>query len=109
MTTISKKDNNVLIAKVNALFEGEDTFQRVAIYNMPDSVLDFYQCNKDKINAEVMIVRSKDDIGIASLKRNHCEKVFFIFTDRAPLLCTSYFTSVCREVCLSKALLKRMG
>ncbi|MEH6454860.1 MAG: hypothetical protein V7749_00930 [Cocleimonas sp.] len=100
---LSQKDQTILINKPNKLLA--DYNARLMICEVPESILSFYEKNADKINGEVIVVRSKDDESTAARARNTCDKVLFVFGDRYWL--TSYFSGVCRKIPLTKALIKR--
>lgn len=100
---LNAKDELLLIKKVNGFLA--DYHARVMITSAPEGVCSFYENNKDKINGEVVIVRSKDDEAIAAAARNRCEKVLFVFGDQYWV--TSYFSGVCHNIPLSNALYKR--
>lgn len=101
---ISRKDFNNLINKPNDTFSG--LVCRVALYNMPDSILDFYERYQYLIEADVVIVRSKNDEANAAHIRNSSEKAFFVFSDKYWV--TSYFKGVCATMSLPAALINRI-
>lgn len=99
---LNKKDKEKLVKLPNELLSGYHA--RVMIKNAPERILKFYESNV-KINADVVIVRSKDDEAEAAKKRNYSDKVLFVFGEEYWL--TSYFSGVCQNIPLPKALLKR--
>ncbi len=101
--SFTDKDVITLINKPNTLLA--DYHARIMLEEMPDSILDFYQKNKDKINGQVIIVRNKDDEPKAAHARNTEEKVLFVFSDKYWM--NSYFSGVCEKVKLSQALINR--
>ena len=105
ITNIAPKDIKKLIDIPNQLLG--DYHARVALYDMPDSILDFFEQNKAQINGEVVIVRSKEDEGFAANKRNSCNKVLFVFS--VNYWVTSYFSGVCEKITFPKALIKRIN
>lgn len=100
---LNDKDKKVLINKPNQLLS--DFYARVMVSEVSESILSFYEANKDKINGEVVIVRSKLDESNAANARNTFDKVLFVFSDEYWL--TSYFSGVCQNIPLSKALIRR--
>jgi hypothetical protein len=99
------KDVKKLIDTPNNLFNQD--FTRVAIYDMPESVMAFYEQHKSSVSGEVVVVRSRDDESIAAAKRNHGENILFVFSSTYKP--SSYFTSVCKEYVVPYALVKRVN
>lgn len=100
---ITPQDKAQLIKKPNELLA--QYHARVMVKNAPDSICDFYESIAEFINGSVVVVRSKDDEAKAANARNTCEKVLFVFSEHYWL--TSYFSGVCQNIPLSKALIKR--
>ena len=105
MSVVNSKDKAKLISEPNQLLS--DYHARIALYEMPDSVLSFYEENESRINGKVVFIRNKVDEANAAHHRNTCDKVFFIFSDK--FHATSYFTGVSHKVNLPKALIKRVN
>jgi hypothetical protein len=105
MITSDKKDLDKLIRLPNALFA--DGFARVLIKDMPDSVLELFEANKDSIDANVIILKSEDDKPLAASYRNSGKNVLFVFS--AKYRATSYFTSVSKEYTMPYAMVKRIN
>ena len=99
-----KKDNDILICKPNKLLE--DFYARVALYEMPECILSFYENNQDKIKGDVVIVRSDCDESLAAERRNNSDKVLFVFSE--DYWVTSYFSSVCQKIDIPNKLIKRV-
>ncbi|MGL5472654.1 MAG: hypothetical protein ACRDCT_31475 [Shewanella sp.] len=102
---VIEKDAKKLITVVNTLLA--DYHARVAIYEMPSSILMFFEENAEQVNGDVVIVRDKNDEGWAALKRNECPKVLFVFSE--DYCVPSYFSGVCKQIVLPKALIKRFN
>lgn len=100
---LTEKDEQTLINKPNKLLA--DYHARVMVKEVPEAILSFYESNADKINGEVIIVRSKDDEPQAARARNALDKVLFVFGDKYWL--DSYFSGVCQNIPLSNALINR--
>ncbi|AEH16255.1 hypothetical protein L5M38_22190 [Shewanella sp. SM101] len=100
---LTEKDEATLINQPNALLA--DYHARVMIRDASDAICSFYEVNANKINGEVVVVRSKDDESKAANARNTCDKVLFVFSDQYWL--TSYFSGVSQNIPLSKSLIKR--
>jgi len=100
---LTSKDENTLINKPNKLLA--DYHARVMIEEVPEIILSFYENNADKINGEVVVVRTKDDEAKAAIARNQKDKVLFVFGDQYWV--TSYFSGVSEKIKLSNALIKR--
>ena len=105
MSTINAKDTAKLINIPNQLLS--DYHARIALYDMPDAVLSFFEENENKINGQVVIVRSKNDEANAAHHRNTSDKVFFVFSDK--FYASSYFTGTSAKVTFPKALIKRIN
>lgn len=100
---LTNKDENNLVKKVNTLLA--DYHARVMFKEVPKSICDFFEKNAELVNGAVVIVRSKSDESMAAHARNTKDKVLFVFSDEYYI--TSYFSGVCQNIKLSKALLKR--
>jgi hypothetical protein len=100
---LNEKDQTTLINKPNKLLK--DYHARVFVQEVPESILAFYELNSDKIEGEVVIVRSKDDEANAARVRNTADKVLFVFGDHYWV--TSYFSGTCEKITFSNALLTR--
>jgi hypothetical protein len=96
--SITDKDHNKLINLVN------NSFNRLGVAR--EGLLNFYEDNKSKINAEVLIVRSKDDEGYAAYKRNHAERALFVFSIEYWLI--SYFSGTCKRLEVPKSIRCRL-
>ena len=105
MFTANDKDKAKLISTPNKLLN--DYHARIALYEMPDSVLAFYEEYKNMITGRVVLVRSKEDEAEAAYYRNTCDKVFFVFSDK--YFASSYFTGTSKKVTVPKALIKRIN
>lgn len=102
---VNEKDAKKLITVVNTLLA--DYHARVAIYEMPSSILMFFEANAEQVNGDVVIVRDSNDEGWAAKKRNECPKVLFVFSE--DYCVPSYFSGVCKQIVLPKALIKRFN
>lgn len=100
---LNEKDKTALLKKANKLLA--DYHARIMVQEVPEAICSFYEQNADKVNGEVVVVRSKDDEPAAARARNTCEKVLFVFRDTYWI--TSYFSGVCHDIPLSKALIRR--
>lgn len=100
---LTQKDQVALVSKVNNLITSSHT--RVMVKDVPNAICDFYEINASKINAEVIIVRSKNDEPAACLARNTYDKALFVFSEQYYV--NSYFLGVCQNMPLSKALIFR--
>ena len=63
--------------------------------------------NQDLIDAEVVIVRGKEDESKAAIARNSGKNVLFVFGEEYYV--SSYFSGTTRLITFSKALIKRAG
>ena len=103
---INDKDQKTLINKPNQFFlECYGVGWRARIENAGQSIIDFYERNAGKINAEVVIVRTKDDEPNAALARNSGKNTLFVFA--AEYWVTSYFSGTTELISFSKALVQR--
>ena len=103
---VTKKDIDTLINKPNRMIDGL-AVARARMEEMPDSILNWYEQHQDLIDADVVIVRSKEDEPKAAIARNSGNNILFVFSDKYYV--TSYFSGTTRLITLSKALLKRMS
>jgi len=101
---LTDKDLKALISKPNSAIDGF-AVARARLENMPDSILDWYEENKNLITADVVIVRGKEDESMAALARNSGRNTLFVFSDKYYV--TSYFSGTTDLIKFSKALLKR--
>ena len=104
-TFLSEKDITKLINLPNKLLA--DYHARIALYEVPHSMLAFYKKHEDRINGDVVIVNDKNDDSYAASMRNSSQKAFFIFSDKYTV--SSYFSGVCQKVNLPQALIQRVN
>jgi len=100
---LSAKDEATLINKPNNLLG--NSHDRAMSTEVPESILSFYENNAHKINAKVVVVRTKKDEPTAALARNSGDKVLFLFGDKYWV--TNYFSSTCQNILIPCALIKR--
>ena len=101
---LTDKDFKTLTNKPNNVIDGM-AVARARLENMPNSILDWYEENKDLIDAKVVVVRNKEDESKATIARNSGKNILFVFGHNYYV--TSYFSGTSRLIILSKALLKR--
>ena len=104
MNTVNAKDKATLINTPNKKFK-EFHIARAIIQEAPDSMLDFYLENQARIDAHVVLVRSKYDLARAAHHRNSGAKILFVFSNK--VFADSYFTGTCEWIKYSKALIQR--
>lgn len=102
--SFTEKDIKNLIKKPNS-FLAQFHCARVMLEEAPNTILSFYENNRDKIDGDLIIVRTKEDESKAAHARNTSDKVFFVFSDKYYV--SSYFSSVCARFTLSNALINR--
>jgi hypothetical protein len=100
---LTAKDEQTLINKVNRALSNYHA--RVMVKEVPERICSFYEARATDINADVVVVRTQDDAPAAARARNTSEKALFVFSDQFRL--TSYFSGVCQDIKLSKALIDR--
>lgn len=101
---LTDKDFKALTNKPNSVIDGL-AVARARLEEMPDSILDWYEENQNLINADVVVVRGKEDESKAACARNSGKNVLFVFSDKYYV--TSYFSGTTRLITFSNALLKR--
>lgn len=93
--TITEKDQKQLINTPNKAL-ADNNVARVYIDAVPEAILKFYEANADKINGEVVVVRSNADAGFAANRRNNAPKILFLFgKEYWP---DAYFTGVANKL-----------
>lgn len=102
---IHEKDQRSLINKANKLLTGSTA--RIYIDSASESVVDFYENNRDLIHADVVVVRNKSDESAAASARNSGRKVLLVFADNC--IVDRYFSGTCFKLILPAALIKRCG
>tara|TARA_B110000211_G_scaffold234101_1_gene302419 strand:+ start:2197 stop:2514 length:318 start_codon:yes stop_codon:yes gene_type:complete len=103
---ISVKDQKTLVSKINTPLL-DFSCARVIVKNATPSLCKFYELNASKIDAKVIVVRSKSDEGKAASLRNSDNQVLFVFSENYWTV-PEYFAGVCKTIELPKALLKRV-
>lgn len=101
---LTDKDLKVLINKPNNTIDGL-AIARARLENMPETMLKWYENNQSLINADVVVVRSKEDESKAACARNSGKNILFVFGDNYYV--PSYFSDTSELITFSKALLKR--
>lgn len=101
---LTDKDLKVLINKPNNTIDGL-AIARARLENMPEALLKWYEDNQSLINADVVVVRNKEDESKAAFARNSGKNILFVFGDNYYV--PSYFSGTSKHITFSKALLKR--
>ena len=105
MLKITSKDEKKLIDMPNDVFLRGS--YRCLIENMPESILSFYENNKTQMDADVVILRSSEDVGFAAKMRNRPDcKTLFIF--KKGFYADSYFTTTADKIVFPDAMNKRI-
>lgn len=74
----------------------DNNVARVYLDSVPESILKFYEENAEKVNGEIVVVRSKQDTAFAASRRNYASKVLFLFgKEYWP---DAYFTGVANKL-----------
>lgn len=100
--SITEKDQKQLINTPNKAL-ADNHVARVYVNSVPEAILKFYEDNADKINGEVVVVRSHADAGYAAHCRNNAPKILFLFgKEYWP---DAYFTGTANKLAFSKRLM----
>lgn len=104
---LTEKDKRDLINLPNKALQkfGSLMSTRCRIQDVPESIISFYEENREKINGDVVVVRNNDDEGYAAQIRNSGRSALFIFSEEHYV--TSYFSGTTDLIKFSKALCKR--
>lgn len=105
MSNLNKSDESKMVKMANDLFGGFNDYDRVYVDKAPESVLSFYEGNKDLINASVFVIRGIDDEMKAMRVKHSEEKALLVFSGE--YLKSTSLTAISCKMVLPKALLKR--
>lgn len=107
---LTERDHINLLAIPDKVINGyngnsKDIITRARIENATESMIKFFMENESRINAKLVIVRTKDDEGMAAKYRNAGQDTLFVFGQKYAV--TPYFSGTTELVIFPKALLSR--
>lgn len=94
-----EKDAKKLITVVNTLLA--DYHARVAIYEMPSSILMFFEANAEQVNGDVVIVRDTNDEGGQPRKEMSVQRCF-LFSVRIIVSLVIFQVYASKSFCLKR-------
>ena len=101
---LTEKDKSMLIKKINNSFSMACC--RIMITDAPQSLCDFFDTEREKFKAKIVILKTDKDDHLGAIARNSGKDCVLIFEENYWLI-SNYFTGTCKKLSLSKALIKR--